>query len=255
MPLISVITPAYNSESTISDTINSVLAQTHGDFEYLIVNDSSTDDTEKIIRSFKDERIILINNRKNMGPLLSRDCAQAKAKGEFIAFIDADDLWHPEKLKTQLSYMIEKGISFTYTNYNLFGTSTSKEMPITSPKTYTLSTLLSNGGIALSSYMYRRKPPEFTHFGDHKPFTEHFFLLGILAKYSIGYRLDDILLNYRVHNSMSSDKIYVIRYVYDIFRKKHKFSVFISTIIVATIIANSVVRMIRKSVVKFSRER
>lgn len=96
---------AYNSEETIGETISSILSQTIKDFELIIVNDKSTDNTEKIIKSFKDKRIKLINNKKNIGLPSNLNKAIKVAKGKYIARMDADDIMLPERLETQLNFM------------------------------------------------------------------------------------------------------------------------------------------------------
>ena len=92
---VSVIMAAYNSESFIEQSIESILAQTHRNLELIIVNDGSVDSTLKIIKSFDDQRIILIDSRNNEGIALSRNKGLAIARGEFIALCDSDDLWEP----------------------------------------------------------------------------------------------------------------------------------------------------------------
>jgi len=101
MPTISVIIPVYNGEKTIKQTIESVLNQTFRDFELLIINDGSQDATLEIIQAINDERIQVFSYQ-NSGVSASRNRALTKAKGEFISFIDADDLWTPNKLELQL---------------------------------------------------------------------------------------------------------------------------------------------------------
>lgn len=101
MPTISVIIPVYNGEKTIKETIESVLNQTFRDFELIIINDGSQDATLEIIQAINDERIQVFSYQ-NSGVSASRNRALTKAKGEFISFIDADDLWTPNKLELQL---------------------------------------------------------------------------------------------------------------------------------------------------------
>ena len=117
MPKISVIMPAYNAEKYIAEAIDSILGQTFGDFEFIILNDCSTDRTEEIILSYDDPRIVYLKNEQNMGVAATLNKGLAIAKGEYIAFLDADDYWAPEKLKKQIAFMQENGYSFSYTNY------------------------------------------------------------------------------------------------------------------------------------------
>lgn len=115
--LVSIIMPAYNCEAYIAASIRSVLAQTYTNWELLIVDDCSTDDTVSIVQSFHDNRIKLFFNERNSGAAVSRNRALREAWGRWVAFLDSDDLWHPEKLERQISFMEENSYAFSYTNY------------------------------------------------------------------------------------------------------------------------------------------
>ena len=117
--LVSIITPSYNSERFISDTINSVIGQTYDNWELIIVDDASYDQTPKIIKRFlsKESRIKAIFLKENIGPSEARNQAIRIAKGRFIAFLDSDDLWLPNKLDTQINYMITNSVGFSFTSY------------------------------------------------------------------------------------------------------------------------------------------
>lgn len=115
--LVSVIMPSYNTANFIEESINSVLNQTHQNFELIIVDDCSTDNTDEIIAGIKDERIKYIKNEKNSGAAVSRNRALREAKGKWIAFLDSDDVWLPEKLEKQIAFMKKNGYKFSYTEY------------------------------------------------------------------------------------------------------------------------------------------
>lgn len=117
--LISIIMPSYNTGAQIADTIRSVQAQTYQNWELIIVDDCSSDDTDAVVAAFEDPRIRYLKNEKNSGAAVSRNRALREAKGRYIAFLDSDDLWAPEKLELQLAYMKEKGYAFTYTDYRI----------------------------------------------------------------------------------------------------------------------------------------
>ena len=101
-PLVSVIIPVFNAEKTIASTISSALFQTYDNFEIILVNDKSTDNTLKILKDTNDKRLRIINLRKNSGAAKARNTGISAAKGDFIAFLDADDLWNSDKLEVQL---------------------------------------------------------------------------------------------------------------------------------------------------------
>lgn len=107
--LVSIIMPAYNCEAFIKESIESVIAQTYSDWELIIVNDCSTDNTQAVITEFSDTRITLINNKVNQGVANSRNIAIEKAEGRFIAFLDSDDLWYNTKLEKQVMALDKAG--------------------------------------------------------------------------------------------------------------------------------------------------
>lgn len=115
--LVTVICPMYNSSEFVKETIESVLNQTYQNFEMIIVDDLSTDNSTEIVKKYDDKRIILLSNEKNSGAAESRNKALRHAKGKWIAFLDSDDLWYPDKLEKQLEFMVKNNIHFSFTNY------------------------------------------------------------------------------------------------------------------------------------------
>lgn len=115
--LVSIIMPSWNTANFIAESIQSVINQTYTNWELLIVDDCSTDNTDEVVASFKDKRIRYFKNKKNSGAALTRNKAMRKAQGEWIAFLDSDDLWMPEKLERQIDFMKKNGYTFSYTEY------------------------------------------------------------------------------------------------------------------------------------------
>ena len=117
--LVSIITPSYNSSKFIVECIESVLSQTYENWEMIIVDDCSKDNSKEIISelSTKDKRIKPIFLEKNVGAAEARNTAIRQSKGKYVAFLDSDDLWNPKKLEKQLSFMHENEIAFSYTTY------------------------------------------------------------------------------------------------------------------------------------------
>ena len=116
--LVSIITPSYNTAKFIGKTIESVQAQTYQNWEMIIVDDCSTDNTDDVVTGYmNDKRIKYIKNVKNSGAAVSRNKALREAKGKWIAFLDSDDLWSREKFEKQISFMKKNGYFFSYTNY------------------------------------------------------------------------------------------------------------------------------------------
>ena len=118
--LVSIVMPAYNVGDYIDESIRSVQAQTYTNWELLIVDDCSTDDTVDKIKAFMgDTRIKVLQNERNSGAAISRNYALREASGKWVAFLDADDVWLPEKLEQQLTFMIQNGYKFCYTDYRI----------------------------------------------------------------------------------------------------------------------------------------
>ncbi len=115
--LVSIITPSYNTGNFVASTIQSVLDQTYQNWEMLIIDDFSTDNSVEIIKSFNDSRIKLFVNNSNKGAAISRNYALKQAKGKWIAFLDSDDIWEPDKLEKQIKFMKRNNYNFSYTNY------------------------------------------------------------------------------------------------------------------------------------------
>lgn len=116
--LVSIITPTYNCGRFIAETIECVLAQTYQNWEMLIVDDCSTDNTAQVVRQYNDPRIKYHCLKQNSGAAVARNEALKMAKGRWIAFLDSDDLWAPNKLERQIEFMLANGYSFTYHEYD-----------------------------------------------------------------------------------------------------------------------------------------
>lgn len=118
---ISIITPTFNSGSTIVETYNSISKQTHENWEWLVTDDCSSDDTINILSSIceKDSRVRVFKNSTNSGAAVTRNNSLSNVSGDFITFIDSDDLWFSSKLEKQLNFMIVNELDFTFTAYEL----------------------------------------------------------------------------------------------------------------------------------------
>lgn len=116
--LVSIITPVYNAEKFLDDTINTALNQTYEDWELILINDCSTDNSKKIYEKYKDDkRIKWIDLRKNSGAAIARNRGIEQSKGRYICFLDSDDLWDKKKLDNQIKFMQDKNCEFSFTSY------------------------------------------------------------------------------------------------------------------------------------------
>lgn len=116
-PLVSVVMPAYNASRIIDNAIHSVLGQTYENWELIVVDDCSTDNTLEILRQFKSDKIKLITSKRNSGAVKAMNRGIRAARGKYIAFIDANDMWQPDKLERQLDFMKKKEAGFVFSSY------------------------------------------------------------------------------------------------------------------------------------------
>ena len=147
MDLVSIITPVYECEDYIARTLNSVLAQTYPEWEMLLVDDCSPDGSADIIRSYveKDRRFKYIKLENNSGAAIARNVGLECAKGRYIAYLDADDIWLPKKLERQIHFMEEHDVQFSCCDYEkIEADDTPLNKVVHMPKTITYNQLLSN---------------------------------------------------------------------------------------------------------------
>ena len=234
--LVSIIMPSYNTAKYIVNAIHSVLQQTYSNWELIIVDDCSTDNTDEIIKPFLvDDRIIYLKNEKNSGAAISRNRALREAKGRWIAFLDSDDLWLPEKLEHQIKFMIDKGYNFTYTDYQII-TSAGKNLPyiFTGPDIITKRRLYNYCYFSTITVIYDRTVIGLIQIADIKKNNDYAMWFQAI-KYSNCYRLSESLSYYckREQSISSGSKVKLIKYHYEMFRKalnKSRFTAFCLTI-------------------------
>lgn len=213
--LVSIITPAYNCEEFISETIESVINQTYSNWEMIIVNDSSTDNTEGIINEYirKDSRIKLIYHKENYGPAVARNNALASAKGRFIAFLDSDDVWKREKLEKQMSFMLKGGYGFTFTAYEFMKTASETKTKIVEvPQIINYQESLKNTIIGCLTVIIDRKIIGDFRMPDIKIAQDYSTWIKILKKGHVGYGLNENLAEYRrTSGSLSGNKFKALK--------------------------------------------
>jgi len=219
--LVSIIMPSYNTDKYIKQSIESVLNQTYSNWELIIVDDCSTDDTDEIVRPFLlDERIRYVKNEQNKGAALSRNRALREAKGKWIAFLDSDDLWLPSKLERQLDYMKKKGYAFTFTDYRVSLNGVWENCIRTAPDIVTIRKLYNWCYFSTITVIYDKDKIGLIQIHDLKKNSDYAMWFHALKK-TDAYRLPECLSYYIKHdNSVSSgSKIKLIKYHYLLYRK------------------------------------
>lgn len=206
--LVSIIMPSWNTGRFIAESIQSVLNQTYQNWELLIVDDCSTDNTDEIVAGFNDKRIRYFKNEKNSGAAITRNRAIREARGEWIAFLDSDDLWSPEKLAKQLNFMNEHGYVFSYHDFvKIDEESKPLSVYVTGPDVVTKSKMYNYGYPGCLTFMYSAKACGLIQIKDIKKNNDYAILLK-LCKIADCYLLKENLAQYRIRKkSISHDKI------------------------------------------------
>lgn len=195
--LVSIIMPSYNTASYIKQTIRSVLDQTYTNWELIIVDDCSTDNTNEVVDTIKDCRIHYFKNEKNSGAAISRNKALREAKGQWIAYLDSDDLWMPEKLEKQIKFMEENGYVFSYTNYEEIDVDGYKTgVKVTGPKKITKTGMFNYCWPGCLTVMYDANKIGLIQIEDIKKNNDYAMWLKVCRKADC-YLLDEILGQYR----------------------------------------------------------
>ena len=226
-PLVSVVTAAFNAEAFIADTVQSVRQQSLKDWEMLVVDDASGDATANIVHeiSERDPRIHLIRLPRNSGVSAARNTALEQAKGRFIAFLDSDDLWLPQKLERQVAFMRERNAPISYTAFRRINEGGKRVGRIVRvPTQLTYRQLLKNTAIALLTSMIDTEKTGPIRIADAKH-EDYVLWLSILKRGFVAHGLQEDLARYRlVSHSLSSKKKRSAAWVWDVYRKTEKLS-------------------------------
>lgn len=206
--LVSIIMPSWNTGKFIAESIQSVIEQTYKNWELLIVDDCSTDNTDDIVASFNDNRIKYFKNEQNSGAALTRNRAMREAQGEWIAFLDSDDLWTPEKLEKMIAFMTENNYSFAYHEYEKIDEQSQPlNIYVTGPKVVTKRKMYNYGYPGCLTFMYSAKEMGLIQIKDIKKNNDYAILLQLCKKANC-YLLSENLAKYRIRKkSISHDKL------------------------------------------------
>lgn len=221
--LVSVITPTYNCGKFIGATIASVQNQDYNNWEMIIVDDCSQDETKNIVTEIaaKDDRIKYFCLEKNSGAAVARTKAMQLANGEYIAFLDSDDLWVPNKLTSQLAFMKDNGYAFTCTAYEQIdenGELLGKVIKTISKTDY--NRLLLDCPVGNSTVVYSAKQMGKFEVPNIRKRNDDALWLKMLKKEQYIYGMQDVLMQYRIRSgSISNNKLKVIKYHWILYRE------------------------------------
>ena len=229
VPLVSIVMPVFNKADFVGDAIRSIQNQTYKNQELIVIDDRSTDDTRKILRQFKDsDRIRIIFCKKNGGVAKARNRGIVEARGDFLCFIDADDLWEPDKISRQLEFMRKKNATFSFASYvfaDANGVPNDKIVHV--PATITYRQALKNTTIWTSTVMLdmtklSKKDVEMPDVGSEDTAT----WWKVLKKVGKAYGLDEVMAIYRRSSgTLSSNKLVAVKRIWHLYRKSEGLNV------------------------------
>lgn len=245
--LVSIVMPSFNTGKFIGESIESVLKQTYENWELIIVDDCSNDNTDEVISNYTDNRIHYYKQDNNSGAAICRNLALSVANGEWIAFLDSDDLWAPEKLERQLSFMIENGYKFSCTGRDEINEESQPLNRVTlSPHHISKVGMYLYCWIGCLAVMYHAPTVGIVQVENLKKNNDYAIWLKAIKKVDC-FCFDDVLAHYRVRSkSISHDKFKrLLHSHYVLFRYGEKFGVV--TLCFLTIL-NCIFGVIKKSV-------
>lgn len=228
-PLVSIITPAYKCKNTIAETYESIKKQTFSSWEWIVVEDNSNDGSFEFVSNLvgADKRVRILRTPTNSGAAIARNIGIENSLGRFIAFLDSDDLYKPEKLEKQISFMQKNDFAFSFTDYDvLLKNGTIKQHKI-KRDVIDYKTLLKSNYIGCLTVVYDAKKLGKVYMPvDCEKREDHGAWLDIVRGGTNAYRLNESLSIYRlVGSSVSSNKARMMKYQYRLYRKHEKFSV------------------------------
>ena len=227
--LVSIITPTYNCAKFIARTLDSVLAQTYQNWEMIIVDDRSTDNTKEIVEEYmaRDSRIKYHLLDENSGAAVARTEAMKLANGAYMAFLDSDDLWMPDKLERQIKWMNDNGYAFSCTAYEQIDEDdNSLKRIIKTVKKTNYNRLLLDCPVGNSTVVYDVEKMGKFEVPNIRKRNDDALWLQMLKKEKYIFGMPDVLMKYRIRkNSISSNKLKVIKYHWILYREIEHLSV------------------------------
>lgn len=222
LPLVSIVTPTYNSADYIGETISSVVSQHYSNWEHIIVDDASSDETARVVEQemARDRRIKFIQLEKNSGAAVARNTAIKASSGRYIAFIDADDLWLPNKLSVQIEYMLRTRAPLTFASYDVIDGSGAQIGTVDVPEIATYSSLLRNNVIGCLTAVFDSDQIGRIEMPDLRKRQDLGLWLRILKQVPCAHGLPNKLAKYRLRQgSISHNKIDAAKYTWRLYRE------------------------------------
>jgi teichuronic acid biosynthesis glycosyltransferase TuaG len=226
-PIVSIIMPTYNSQNYVSESIESIVNQTFAQWELIITDDCSTDNTMEIINKFKtiDSRIKVYALDENLGAGFARNNSIKMAKAKYIAFCDSDDQWIPKKLEQQLKFMSQHDLQFSFTDYKVIDDNGLPKGIVKCPEFLTFKQLLKNNYIGCLTVIYDSSKLGKLYMSEIRKRQDWVLWLRIMKKIksTIGFNVPLSIYRDR-SNSISSNKIKLLKYNWKVYNHELKFN-------------------------------
>ncbi|MBC1890009.1 glycosyltransferase family 2 protein [Listeria booriae] len=245
--VVSIIMPCFNAMTVIGDSIDSVLAQTYADWELIIIDDASTDQSIAAIEPYlTDPRIQLLAKEKNEGVALARNDGLARSTGRYVAFLDSDDLWRSRKLEQQLTALTEKDAVLSYSAYETFQEASLNPVKVIQvPESITYQELLKNTIIGCLTVVIDRDKTGAFEMPNLPGGEDMATWLNILREHGVAYGIQEPLAYYRTSgSSLSGNKLKMVRRTWRMYRETQQLSIFGTCICFSFYIKNAIVKRI-----------
>lgn len=254
-PEVTIITPVYNAEDFLVETLDSILSQTFTNWEAILINDNSSDNSLAIAQHYqaKDSRFKIIDKKKGGGAAKARNSGIKQAQGRFVAFLDSDDVWLPEKLEKQIAFMKQKDIAFSYSSYHFLTEQGQVTGTVKAPESITYHKLLKGNVIACLTAIYDTDKVGKVLMPDILKRQDFGLWLKITKQGITGYGLQTPLAKYRLRTgSISHAKFNTMAYTWDLYRKVEKLSFSRSFYYISNHLITASIKRFKNKLVKFN---
>jgi len=231
-PFVDVIMPNYNKSQYLEESINSIIYQDYKNWNLIIIDNASTDDSKKVLDKFKSryDKIKVVYLKKNKGVSFSRNLGMRLSKGEYLAFLDSDDYWAKGKLSEQINFMQKYNHVFTYTDFTPFISKNNVKIfkkKVIAPNNFKFEQFLNDTSISTSSMMLKKSSIKTIKFPIIKNFEDYFFKCKILKEIKFATNLNLNMMYYRItKNSLSSNRFRNAYWLFYINMRYNKLSIF-----------------------------
>ena len=219
--LVSIIMPCYNAQEYIEEAIRSVIQQHYQNWELIIINDSSSDNSQEIIEIYRaqESRIVSLHNSDNIGAARSRNRGLELARGDYIAFLDSDDIWLPMKLNKQVALMQKEHIALCYSAYEVIDTQGVKTSTFHVPSRLSYSDMLKTSIMGTLTTIYHAKTLGKYYF-EELGHEDYVMKLQLLKRVPFAQGINEPLAKYRIHTkSLSRNKFHAAQWQWKIYRE------------------------------------